>query len=239
MADFLILQTGNYLLLNTGDKILLSGDHIETTLPLITSDLQGYLGPLEGLSTTLPRIVSSLSGSLGETSGINTTLPLIVSILGGSNTQATTLSLITDALYGIVNAQVGSGLYKIVDGDTHDTYYNKVHSGTTISAEMPEPSVQTYLTHDEEENLIHIAGIRLRAVGAGTLRPKLFTMDSIRSVLLTTLTLASTNNKEQTVLANFKSHRIMLKLFTSAIDEKFDISRIILYIKTLWTQKPQ
>src|ERR1041385_5832727 len=100
------------------------------------------------------------------------------------------------------------------------------------------PFIQTALIHDDEENVIHCAGYRIRAVGSGNLDSVLYSLDSIESQNLASLTISSTNKREPTVLANFISQRIMLKLRTDAIDEVFDISRIIFFIKPIWSGFP-
>lgn len=88
------------------------------------------------------------------------------------------------------------------------------------------------------EYIYHVAGVRLRVIGSGSLRMFFHSLDSIRSFTLLPLSMSSTNDKEPTRLGNFRSQRIQLELKTDAIDEYFQISKIIIFAKTSATSLP-
>lgn len=214
---------------------------IGITFPLFTLDLFAILSPWEGMELGGLDDVRIIA-SLGEINRIDTTFPLFI-FLGGDNVVNTIdieLGGLDDVRFnGVVNLQAGSGIYKITTDKTHDKYYSNVVAGTFTDAKFPNPFIQTALLHDEDEKIIHTHSYRIRVVGSGNLHATLYTLNSVRSQTLTDIVLTATSAREQTVLSNFASQRIMLKLQTDAIDNTFDITRIIMFLKTLWTQKPQ
>ena len=89
------------------------------------------------------------------------------------------------------------------------------------------------------EGLInHYTGVRLRVTGSGVLKMNLYSLDSVNTVALPNLTMAATTAREPFVLANFKSQRAQLEIRTDEIDERFRISKIVLYMKPSETQFP-
>lgn len=88
------------------------------------------------------------------------------------------------------------------------------------------------------EYIIHCTGVRLRVVGSGNLDLSLLSLDSIRSYNLLPLALSSSNDRELTRLANFKSQRMQLSISVDVINETFKISKIILFTKVSGTSYP-
>ena len=199
------------------------------------------------IDTTFPLFSAQLLTVLGEVNTINTTFQNSLSsswfmFVGGDNVVNridSTFPLFSPQINGVVNLQAGSGLYRVVTNKTRDKYYNNVASGTTIDSKIPNPFIQTALLHDEDENVIHTHSYRIRIVGLGNLHATLYTLNSVRSQTLADIVLTPTSSREQTILSNFSSQRIMLRLYTDVIDHTFDITRIIMFLKSLWTQKPQ
>lgn len=109
----------------------------------------------------------------------------------------------------------------------------------TLHVKIPDPFIQTSQLHDEEENILHIAAIRLRVVGSGNLNSTLMDMDSVQIRPLAAITMAAATEYEPDVLTNFKSQRSMLKLGTTVINEIFTITKIIAFYKALWTEYPR
>jgi len=97
------------------------------------------------------------------------------------------------------------------------------------------PFIETALIHDDEMNFLHFGAYRARVTGSGTLKSTLYSTDNIESSALANQTMALTTNKEKVVLANFNEQRAKLKLYTDAIDEVFEISNLIVFVKKLWT----
>ena len=100
------------------------------------------------------------------------------------------------------------------------------------------PFVQTAQVFDGEENYTHYAGFRCRVIGFGNMRTRFYSLDKIDSVDMRSLTLSETNAREPTMLGNFVSQRAMLYIYTDAIDEFINISRLIIWTKPMWTQAP-
>lgn len=96
------------------------------------------------------------------------------------------------------------------------------------------PFIQTALIHNEEEDILNFGGYKTRVIGSGNLDAVLYDLNSLSNQPLATLPVSSTNEDEPTRLANFNTQRAMLRLSTNQINEWFDITRIILYIKPLW-----
>jgi len=88
------------------------------------------------------------------------------------------------------------------------------------------------------EFIYHVAGVRLRVIGSGSLRMFFHSLDSIRNFTLLPLSMSPTNDKEPTRLGNFRSQRTQLELKTDSIDEYFQISKIIIFAKTSATSLP-
>jgi hypothetical protein len=85
----------------------------------------------------------------------------------------------------------------------------------------------------------HIVAVRLRVVGEGNLLLSLEDYDAVQTQNLVPIPLATATRIEPTRLANFQSQRIRLIGQTTAIDERFDIHRILIFAKPVATEYPQ
>jgi len=85
----------------------------------------------------------------------------------------------------------------------------------------------------------HFGAIRLRLNGSGNLRATLYSYDEVYSKVLVPIVMAQTTNKPQTRLSNFTQPMAKLRIETTAIDETFNISQIIVYTKPVGSQFPQ
>lgn len=88
------------------------------------------------------------------------------------------------------------------------------------------------------EQISHIAAVRMRVTGSGTLRMRLVSLDGTETQELVPFTMQSATNREPLRLANFKQQRCYLRVYTTAIDEVFRINRYILFGKYLWNEYP-
>jgi len=88
-------------------------------------------------------------------------------------------------------------------------------------------------------NVNHFGPIRLRVTGAGNLRLTLFSYDEVFSDVQAPLVLSAVNSLAPTVLGNFTQMKAKLRIETTAIDETFNISQIIIYTKQTGTSFPQ
>lgn len=89
------------------------------------------------------------------------------------------------------------------------------------------------------ENILHYAAIRIRCKGAGNLLPTLIGLDELTAQSLENITMSLTPGIEPTKLANFQGQRVKLRLEVFDINEIFNVSRIIVYVKEIWTSYPQ
>ena len=86
--------------------------------------------------------------------------------------------------------------------------------------------------------LLHITGVRLRVVGSGNLDMVMSSLDDVYSTSLMPLALASSNNREPTQLTNFVQQRVKVRIGTNEINEWFNISRMMVFVKTFGTSFP-
>jgi hypothetical protein len=153
----------------------------------------------------------------------------------------TTIELVNTStlmLGATVNASSQSGLYKVVVNKTNDTLYNT--SNVTANVKIPNPTARSgYSAVSEDEAIIHINMIRVRAFGTGNLRPTLFSLDDVLSSVLVPLPMASTTERHLTRKANFQTDRVSLQLQTTAIDEVMHINRIIMFASEVFAEYPQ
>lgn len=89
------------------------------------------------------------------------------------------------------------------------------------------------------ETICHYNGIRIRAIGEGDLNLSLKSLDELQEYEMVPLTLSTTSYKEPTRLANFMSQRAKLVGGTTAFEENFRITRIVIMIKPqVFTEYP-
>lgn len=89
------------------------------------------------------------------------------------------------------------------------------------------------------ENILHYAAIRVRVKGAGNLLPTLIGLDETTARSMEQIVMSQTPGQEPTKLVNFQAQRAKLRLEVFDINEVFNISRIIVYIKQIWASYPQ
>lgn len=85
----------------------------------------------------------------------------------------------------------------------------------------------------------HFTAIRLRITGSGNLISTFFSLDGIKSKVLTSIAMSNTTNKYPTVNTNFNTQQAQLEIKTTEIDETFLIREIIVYAKPVFTSFPQ
>jgi hypothetical protein len=89
------------------------------------------------------------------------------------------------------------------------------------------------------ESIIHVNAVRIRVKGDGLLRMQMQSLDEVYTKDLVPLDLAETNNREPTQLTNFKQQRQRLYVKTTDFADYFDINRIIIFAKPMFTSFPQ
>lgn len=88
------------------------------------------------------------------------------------------------------------------------------------------------------EYINHCNAIRLRLRGNGNLLTTLFSYDEVESFELDPIVMSPTTNIPPTQLANFKQVEMKLRLETTEIDEVFNISEMLIYIKPVEQSYP-
>ena len=89
-----------------------------------------------------------------------------------------------------------------------------------------------------EELINHYGLVRMRLNGSGNLRMRLLSLDEVKSVTLSPFVMEDPAYIEPTRLANFTQQRAQLEISTTAIDEYFVISKIIIFVKQTATSYP-
>lgn len=89
------------------------------------------------------------------------------------------------------------------------------------------------------EAINHYHSVRLRITGSGNLRGFFYSLDDVNSQTLAVLAMSATTNILPTILLNFKEQRAAVEFKTTEIDETFKISKMIVFMKPLWTSYPQ
>ncbi len=88
--------------------------------------------------------------------------------------------------------------------------------------------------------LTHFGIVRMRATGAGNLQLFLHSLDDAsNSDTLTVIPLQAATNREPTVLSNFIDQYGQLEIKTTLINEVFEISKIVIFIRPVSTGYPQ
>ncbi len=87
--------------------------------------------------------------------------------------------------------------------------------------------------------ILHFGIVRQRVTGSGVLRMNLVSLSDVNSVPIPSITMQTATNREPTVLANVNEQRAYLHGYTQDIDEIFNVSKIIIYIKPVASGYPQ
>lgn len=88
------------------------------------------------------------------------------------------------------------------------------------------------------ENVQHFSTVRIRAVGVGLLKMKVYSLDDIKTKDLVPLGLTSGTRIQPNRLVNFVEQRASFEFWTENTDEWFRISRIVVYVKEIYTSHP-
>lgn len=86
--------------------------------------------------------------------------------------------------------------------------------------------------------ILHYGIIRMRVQGSGNLLQYLISLGGVNTYTLIPFTLTTTTNKEMTRLVNVTEQKCQFELKTTAINEVFNISRILIFAKAVATEYP-
>lgn len=88
------------------------------------------------------------------------------------------------------------------------------------------------------ENISHFAAIRIRVVGTGDLKLKVYSLDDARTKELVPLAMNTQTRIIPTRLVNFMEQRASFELKTTEIDEFMRVNRIVIFMKEVFTSYP-
>ena len=88
------------------------------------------------------------------------------------------------------------------------------------------------------ENIHHFGGVRMRVNGSGNLDMTLFSLQDVRSSVMSVIKMANPTDREPFKLSNFITQRAALRCSTDEIGEWFRVNRIIIFMKEQWTEYP-
>jgi hypothetical protein len=89
-----------------------------------------------------------------------------------------------------------------------------------------------------EGGVIHYGAVRLRVNGSGNLQMRLISLDEVKERVLVPIAMSTLTNKEPNRLTNFTQQRAQLEIKTTEMDEVFNISKIVIFIKPVATSFP-
>lgn len=90
-----------------------------------------------------------------------------------------------------------------------------------------------------EEVINHFGAVRMRVTGSANLNLTLFSLDEVRADVLLPIPITPTSNIEPTRLANFTQQRAKLEIRTININEVFQISKLLIFIKPVAKSFPE
>lgn len=88
-------------------------------------------------------------------------------------------------------------------------------------------------------DILHFGAVRLRVTGSGNLDLSLRSLDDTNVSVLASQTMRTTTNKELVSLANYSDQRGQVKVSTNSIGEVFNISKIVVFVKSVASGYPQ
>ena len=85
----------------------------------------------------------------------------------------------------------------------------------------------------------HFGAIRLRVTGSANLLAKLYSLDEVEQTVLAPIPLINKTATLPNRLSNFTQQRAKLELRTTEINEVFQISKIVIFIKPVAKSFPE
>jgi hypothetical protein len=182
---------------------------------------------------------------------LNTLGPTQILLVDYSNTNPEDPSLYQNVRFGLWQGDgnfgasslciwnMGNAVNLIVSNLVDGNFY--LYGGTGIAMPIPTPFFQTALLGDSEYDVSHFGALRVRAIGdgiGGPIYPVLYNEDLTNFVALSPMIINPQEGKVVTVLSNFNAQRAILRIYTPTNGGYFNIQRVILYVKELYTSLP-
>lgn len=108
----------------------------------------------------------------------------------------------------------------------------------TLVVKIPDPHYTTFLAGDEAGNILHFGSLRVRVTGSGNLLMSIFSLDDVRTKVMQPFVLETTNHSMPVRIVNFNTQKARVKFSTQDLDDYFVITRIIIFVKKLFTMYP-
>lgn len=89
-----------------------------------------------------------------------------------------------------------------------------------------------------EDNIVHFTSLRMRVIGQGSLQMRMISQDSVYDQILVPFTMSVSTSIRPTRLMNFQHQKAIFEGKTTAIDERFEINKIIFFAKNVFTEYP-
>src|SRR5215204_6122320 len=86
--------------------------------------------------------------------------------------------------------------------------------------------------------IVHSVGARYRVRGDGVFRTRMWNLDSVRYRALDDINLQTASPREKTVITNFQDQGIQIQFRTIHIDEVFNVTKIICFVKPVAESYP-
>jgi hypothetical protein len=87
-------------------------------------------------------------------------------------------------------------------------------------------------------HIVHSVGVRYRVRGEGLLRTRMWNLDNVRMQHLNNINLDTPSSREKTIIANFQDQGIQIQFRTIHIDEIFNMSKLICFVKPVAESYP-
>ena len=132
-----------------------------------------------------------------------------------------------------------SGIYTFDITKQSDTLYDRSSGIATQEVLIPAPFFVTSFINDNEVDILHFGGVRIRVTGQGQLKQILQSYDYINTQEIPEITLRTSNNVNPFVLANFNDQQASLRVYMDSIRNNMNVSRIVIFSIPLYTGYPQ
>lgn len=86
--------------------------------------------------------------------------------------------------------------------------------------------------------IVHSVGARYRVRGDGLFRTRMWNLDNVRMQHLNNIDLETASSREKTVIANFQDQGIQIQFRTIHIDEHFNMTKLICFVKPVAESYP-
>lgn len=135
-----------------------------------------------------------------------------------------------------------SGIYTFDTTVHHDQLYARSTSSTTVTTQnvmIPSPMFVTAFFNDDEEEIMHFTGFRMRIYGNGVRHASMQSLDAMNTQQLADFTMSMPARIEPFTLANFIDQRAAIRMWTSSTDDYMVVSKIIMYLNPIYSGYPQ